>query len=44
MTTTWPAPAPLWRNRDYVLLWCGQMVNVIGTQVSQIAYPLQPRT
>src|SRR5215213_1188769 len=23
-----------------MLLWCGQAVNVIGTQVSQIAYPL----
>jgi MFS family permease len=40
MTTTSAAPASLWRNRDYMLLWCGQTVNVIGTQVSQIAYPL----
>ena len=40
MTTLSAAPAPLWRNRDYMLLWCGQTVNVIGTQVSQIAYPL----
>src|SRR3954465_11220062 len=40
VTTTSAASAPLWRNREYVLLWCGQTVNVIGTQVSQIAYPL----
>jgi MFS family permease len=40
MTATSIVSAPLWRNRDYMLLWCGQTVNVIGTQVSQIAYPL----
>src|SRR5919202_2412213 len=33
-------PAPLWRNRDYVLLWCGQTISVLGTQVSQLAFPL----
>ncbi len=33
-------PVPLWRNRDYVLLWSGQMVSSIGTQVSMLAFPL----
>src|SRR5258706_9028078 len=33
-------PLSLWRNRDYVLLWSGQMVSSIGTQVSMLAFPL----
>lgn len=30
----------LWRNRDYLLLWGGQVVSSIGSQVSQLAFPL----
>ena len=33
-------PIPLWKNRDYLLLWSGQIVSIIGTHVSQIAFPL----
>src|SRR5436305_15164836 len=31
---------PLWRNRDYMLLWSGQMISSIGTRVSLLAFPL----
>lgn len=34
-----PLPS-LWHNRDYMLLWSGQMVSQLGSGVSQIAYPL----
>ena len=32
-------PRPLWRNRDYMLLWSGQTVSSIGSGVSTIAFP-----
>ena len=35
-----PKTARLWSSRDWVLLWSGQLVSVVGTQVSQLAYPL----
>jgi predicted MFS family arabinose efflux permease len=33
-------PRPLWRQRDYLLLWGGQVVSLTGSQVSQLAFPL----
>jgi len=33
-------PRPLRRNRDFILLWSGQVVSTIGTRVSSLAYPL----
>jgi predicted MFS family arabinose efflux permease len=31
---------PLWRNRDYLLLWGGQAVSQVGDAASQLAFPL----
>lgn len=33
-------PMPLWRNRDYLLLWGGQAVSSAGGAASQLALPL----
>lgn len=33
-------PVPLWRNRAYLLLFSGQMVSSVGSQVSLLAFPL----
>jgi MFS family permease len=35
-----PKRVRLWRNRDYMLLWSGQIVSSVGTRVSQLAFPL----
>src|SRR6266704_3690579 len=33
-------PRPLWRNRDFLLLWSGQTISVLGTNISTLALPL----
>src|SRR5215469_12190283 len=33
-------PKSLWLNRDYMLLWSGQTISNIGTEVTQLAFPL----
>src|SRR5215472_13919899 len=34
------SPPPLWRNRDYMILWSGQVLSSVGTNVSGLAFPL----
>src|ERR1700756_4956019 len=34
------APTPLRRNREFRLLWSGQTLSALGSQVSLVAYPL----
>lgn len=33
-------PAPLWRHRSFMLLWTGQAVSEVGSQVTGVAVPL----
>ena len=40
MATDEPPPRPLTRNRDFLLLWGGQTVSEVGSQVSVLALPL----
>ena len=34
------ALASIWRNRDYMLLWGGQLASTLGTAASQVIMPL----
>jgi len=34
------AQVALWRNRDYLVLWSGQFISVLGSRISQISLPL----
>jgi len=34
------SPVPLWRNRDFTLLWSSQVISTVGTRVTSVAYPL----
>jgi MFS family permease len=31
---------PLWRNRDFTLLWGSQVASTVGTRITSVAYPL----
>ncbi len=33
-------PIPLWKSRDYMLLWSGQVVSTLGSTATSIVFPL----
>ena len=33
-------PVPLWRNRDFTLLWTSQVASSVGTRITSVAFPL----
>lgn len=33
-----PAPS-LWRNRNFLLLWLGQAISVVGSELTRLAFP-----
>lgn len=35
-----PTSSHLWRNRDYLLLWSGQVVSTLGSAATTVVYPL----
>jgi MFS family permease len=35
-----PAAVPLWRHRDFLLLWTGQSISEVGSSVTNLALPL----
>jgi MFS family permease len=40
MAASTPAPATLWRHRDFMKLWVAQTISVFGTGFTQLALPL----
>lgn len=32
-------PRSLWRNRDFLLLWCGRAISELGNELTNLAFP-----